>query len=148
MEGQDPVRKQSAAVGKCEFEFRPTPGSQCDTGGVDCILSFLKPWEADLFLLGWGLDRTVQAGHKGKLVPSHHCPLIVPAPLPRFYLLCDLHRPPVHKILDDQYPICNLVVPGSRHTTARRQAECFHKALYLMEVPEGLFPHLGEYGAD
>ena len=52
MEGQDPVRKQSAAVGKCEFEFRPTPGSQCDTGGVDCILSFLKPWEADLFLRG------------------------------------------------------------------------------------------------
>ena len=52
MERQDQVRKQSAAVGKCEFEFGPTTGSQCDTGVVDCILSFLKPWEADLFLLG------------------------------------------------------------------------------------------------
>ena len=35
------------------------PGSQCDTGGVDCICSSLKPWEADLFLQGWGLDWTV-----------------------------------------------------------------------------------------
>ena len=35
------------------------PGSQCGIGGVDSILSSSKPWEADLFLLGGGLEWTV-----------------------------------------------------------------------------------------
>ena len=69
---------------------------------------------------------------------------MVPASLPRLDLLCSLHWPPVHKILDDQYPVCDLVVPGSRHATAGGQAECFHKELDHMEVHKGLFPHLGE----
>ena len=34
----------------------------------------------------------------------------------------------------------------TRH--GKGQAECFPKALDHMEVHEGLFPHLGEYGAD
>ena len=67
------MRKQSAAVGKCEFEFGPTTGSQCDTGGVDSILSSSKPWEAGLFLLGEGLEWTVllELGIWGELVPSY-----------------------------------------------------------------------------
>lgn len=69
---------------------------------------------------------------------------MVPASLPRLGLLRGLHWPPVHKILDDQYSVCDLVVPGLRHATAGGQAECFHKALDLMEVHEGRFPHLGE----
>ena len=69
---------------------------------------------------------------------------MVPASLPRLDLLRSLHWPPVHKILDDQYPVCDLVVPGSRHATEGGQADCFHKALDLMEVHEGLFPHLSE----
>ena len=69
------------------------------------------------------------------------------ASLPRYYLLCSFHWPPVHKILDDQYPVCDLVVPGLRHATAGGQAECFHKMLGCMVVHEGLFPHLSEYGA-
>ena len=49
------------------------PGSHCDTGGVDCILSSLMPWEAGLFLLGWGLDWTVllELGIWGELIPSY-----------------------------------------------------------------------------
>ena len=73
---------------------------------------------------------------------------MVPASLPRFDLLHSLHWLPVHKILDDQYSVCDLVVPGSRHAMAEGQAEYFHKALEHIEVHEGLFPHLGEYGAD
>ena len=73
---------------------------------------------------------------------------MVPASLLRLDLMGSLHWPPVHKILDDQYPVCDLVVPGSRQAMAGGQTECFHKALDHMEVHEGLFPHLGEYGAD
>jgi len=49
------------------------PGSQCDTGGVDSILSSSKPWEAGLFLLGEGLEWTVllELGIWGELVPSY-----------------------------------------------------------------------------
>ena len=49
------------------------PGSQCDTGGADSILSPSKPWEADRFLLGGGLERTVllELGIWGEIVPSH-----------------------------------------------------------------------------
>ena len=69
---------------------------------------------------------------------------MVPASLPRLGLLHSLHWPPVHKILDDQYPVRDLVVPGSSHTTAGGQAECSPKRCDHMEVREGLFPHLGE----
>ena len=50
--------------------------------------------------------------------------------------------------MEDHYPVCDLVVPGSRHVMARGQAECCPKAQDHMEVHEGLFPHLSEYGAD
>ena len=80
------------------------PGSQCDTGGVDSILSSSKPWEADRFLLGGGLERTVllELGIWGEIVPSHLSPLMVPASLPRLGLQHSIHCPTVHKILDDQ----------------------------------------------
>ena len=49
------------------------PGSQCDTGGVDSILSSSKSWEADHFLLGGGLEWTVllDLGKQGELIPSY-----------------------------------------------------------------------------
>lgn len=49
------------------------PGSQCDTGGVDSILSSSRPWEAGHFLLGGGLGWTVllELGQQGELVPSY-----------------------------------------------------------------------------
>uniref|UniRef100_A0A4W2FJ92 Acyltransferase n=1 Tax=Bos indicus x Bos taurus TaxID=30522 RepID=A0A4W2FJ92_BOBOX len=55
----------------CEFEFGPTTGSQCDTGVVDCILSFLKPWEADLFLLGFWMINTPQQGDRQSAFIKH-----------------------------------------------------------------------------
>ena len=44
------------------------------------------------------------------------------ASLPSPDLHCCLHRPPVHKILDLQCPICSLVVPGSIQAVAGGQA--------------------------
>ena len=72
---------------------------------------------------------------------------MVPASLPRLGLLRGLHWPPVHKILEDQYPVCDLVVPGLSEAEAGGQVHQKRKVLGHMEVHEGLFPHLGKYGA-
>ena len=94
------------------------------------------------------MDSAATAGYIGRsfsfipLTTKGSCSLL------RLYLLGSLHWSPVHKILDDQYSVCDLVVPGWRHAMAGGQAEYFHKALEHMEVHEGLFPHLCEYGAD
>ena len=55
MEGEDPMRKVSGAVGKSEFGLSLTWSqiqAQGDTNRVACIPSSLKAWEADSFLPG------------------------------------------------------------------------------------------------
>ena len=93
-----------------------------------------------------GQDSAASAGHMGRAHPSPWplVPTNAPASLPSLHLLCGLHRPPVHKILDLPYPVCHLVVPGPRHAMARRQAHPGLQVMDLMEVHERLFPHLSE----
>lgn len=111
----------------------------------------MKAWEAELFLPGpqAGRDGAASAGHRGNSVQTSHLlplrPLIALASLPSPDLHCGLHRPPVHKILVSQCPVCNLVVPGLGQAIAGGQAHPSPKALLPVEVHEGLFPHLGEY---
>lgn len=70
--------------------------------------------------------------------------LTAPASLPSPDLHCGLRRPPVHKVLVGQRPVCRLVVPGPGHAEAGGQARPSPQALLHVEVHEGLLPRHGE----
>ena len=70
-----------------------------------------------------GLDSAASSGQMGRARSFTSLTTNAPASLPSHSLQFGLHSPPVHKILDHQYPVDDLVVPELSQAVAGGQAQ-------------------------